>query len=476
MAAPPLQSPAPSSRSLLGPAPDASPDDAWLSLASPSPIAAAPFAAARGADIERGLFGYDGLAVAPSRVGIIIKVLATMFGYAFSLLINGSASRMLPQRFATPAPGPGVDPLGGLGFAVRVADPIFILSSFRLLASAALMGVMVLRGDVPWGAAAAADSSRWDPGAPAGGVPLVTDARALAAPLLIGFTNALGYALYLALTARGGVAIWSALVGMYVVLPCTYGILVKGEARSPRKLLGIATACVAGVMLVWTDEAAEAESGVSPAQNLAIFFACITVWGVCDGLAGFVARSVHTFVFVGASGLGFGAFALLTAAISYGLVVAAPPGTAFAPPPASAAHPGSGLGPGAAYALMALSQCLGVGAMYACVLLGKTSEASSFLPIISLYTAFTAVLAVVFLGDTLAPLAWAGIVVGAIACLLIAFGGVRAEDSGRVVLTDEQPAAGDAGGGGGGGLAAKAAVSGSEGGASLWVVSETTVR
>ena len=390
--------------------------DEPATAASPSPYVARGLTTAASPGVERGLWGYDGLAVAPSKLGIIIKVLCVMFGYAVSLLINGAASRLLPPRFATPPPTAGVDPLGGLGFVVRVCDPMFLLAALRMLASSGLMGVMVLRGDVPWGGGAALGNG----GAP-WGVPLVTDGRALAAPFVMGFTNALGYALYLSLTARGGVAIWSALVGMYVVVPCSYGIVAKGEARSPRKLAGIALACAAGVMLVWSDEAEETDSGVPPAQNVLLFLACIVTWGVCDSLAGYVARTLHTFVVVGASGLGYGAFALVTAAVAFGAVAAAP-AAAVAPPPPSV----QGVSAGAAYALMALSQALGVGAMYASVLLGKTSEASSFLPITSLYTAITALLAVVVLGDVLAPLAWAGIVVGAVAMLLIATGGVAA--------------------------------------------------
>ena len=76
---------------------------------------------------------------------------------------------------------------------------------------------------------------------------------------------------YLALTARGGSAIWSALVGLYIVIPVFYGIVAKGEARSAQKLWGVAVCAAASVLLGWSEEKKDVVSLVPWWSNALLF-------------------------------------------------------------------------------------------------------------------------------------------------------------------------------------------------------------
>ena len=293
----------------------------------PAPLARQPS--------SHGLFGHaartaSGAAPAP-RARVLALLAVAMAGYAVALLINGGAARLLPA--VSPAP-----------LAARVAEPMLILAALRALAALGLCAAMAAAGDVPAAGAGVGDRAQR--------VPPANDAALLAA-FAAGLTNCAGYAFFLALTSgaagggaagggSGGVAIWSALVGTYVVLPTVYGLVARGEARTPRKLAGIALCVVAGV-LVGLGEAQGTEGGGGGgdvgdgvrALDALFFFACIGLWGLCDGLTAYVGRSLHPYYVCAASGAGFAVAALAAAVVGYcasvsAVVAAAAGGT---PPP-----------------------------------------------------------------------------------------------------------------------------------------------
>ena len=403
------------------------------------------------AALQQGLWGRSGLRSQPSKALIVLYIAVIFCGYCFSLLINGAAGRLFRPRYALPALAPGADPLTPLGLVVLVLDPMLLLAALRALACCALAGGMTLWGDTPW------STGVGERGAGAGAVEassaMALDRRALV-PVLVGACNAGGYLCYMALTARGGVAIWSALVGLYIVIPVAYGVLAKGEARSPRKLWGVAVCAAASVLLGWGEEQKDLASVVPWWSNALLFLASVLLWGVCDGLSAFMARDLHLWWIVQLTGLGFGIVALLCALGSLfitgsqeatvQLAVAAVNATATTGAAAPALSAAWG------YVLMAVAQVAGICAWFFSVKLGVLAEASSFLPIISLYTMGASLLAVPVLGErSLPPAYWGGVALGVAGILLIAYadggGSDGGSSGGRQQLQEEGEAGGAAG-------------------------------
>jgi drug/metabolite transporter (DMT)-like permease len=356
--------------------------------------------------ISTGLWGRTGLLSQPSKRTILLLLSLSFLGYAFSLLINGASGRVLRPRFVLPPLPPSADPLTPLGLVVLVFDPMFLLASFRFLACL-LLGTVLIFSNGPHGP------------------PIELPVRVqLLIPVLVGLTNAGGYAFYLSLTARGGVAVWSALVGVYIVFPVTYSILVYGEARTPRKMWGIATCILASILLGLGEEEKEAGAGrdIPWYSNAFLYLTCILCWGVCDGLSAFMGRDLHLGVIAILTGCGFGLFALLMALLSFFLssgLGGGLRGEGDAP-----VEGGGGVSFAGGYALMAAAQASGVMAWFLSVRLGMLSEASAFLPIISLYTMGASILAVPILGENhLPPIYWVGLCFGCGGILLIAYSG-----------------------------------------------------
>ena len=365
-------------------------------------------------DVERGLWGHKGLSTAPSRQTIITLLSLSLVGYMFSLLINGASGKLLRPRFQLPARSPTADPLGdGMCWVVRVLDPMFLLTTFRAVAAWLLCGAMWARNDVPWATGAQgvrADALRLRP--------------AMWVPFVVGLCNSFGYLFYMALTARGGVSIWSALVGLYICIPVLYGICVKGEARTPRKLAGICVCVLASVLLGYSEELKDASSEVSRASNAALYLVCVLLWGCCDALSAYMGRDLHLLWVTALTGLGFAAAAALCSVVAFFV-------TAEAPALAAPAAGGGGMSSAGGYLLMAAAQASGVGAWYVSVKLGVLAEGSAFLPIISLYTMGASLLAVPALGENnLPPLFWVGVVVGTAGIALISWGGEKGGGAG----------------------------------------------
>ena len=384
-----------------------------------------------------GLWGRSGLRAPPSQYKILCYIALVFSGYCFSLLINGAASKIFRPRFVLPQLAPGADPLTPLGWVVLVLDPMFLLTAFRFLACLALSLGMTAWGDTPW------TTGVGESGTAVAASAMVLDARALI-PIFVGVANAGGYLFYLALTARGGVAIWSALVGLYIVIPVSYGILIKGEARSTQKLCGVGVCIVASILLGWGEEQKDA-SLVPWWSNALLFIACIALWGACDGLSAFMGRDLHLWWISLLTGLGFALVALLCALLSFFITgsqgamsssvaaTAANASSTAAAAAAAAAAPSISLGWG--WVLMAFAQASGVMAWFVSVKLGVLAEASAFLPIISLYTMGTSLLAVPLLGEQNLPaLYWVGVACATAGILLIAYsdgkpeGGLQLQD------------------------------------------------
>ena len=349
-----------------------------------------------------GLWAHKGLTIIPPRRLIIIYISCVMVGYSFAMLVNSSAGRLLSPRFTSSGTG---DPLSGLGFVTHVADPVFLLAAFRAVAAALLCGLLIFVGDVPPIA------------------PLFND-PGLRTAFIVGVCNCLGYAPFLALTARGGVSLWSALIGLYVCGPVTYGVLVKGEARTKRKLVGVTICIIAGVLLGVSEEEADSTSSSSSSmgfQNFALYISSIILWGICDGLGSYVGRDLHVLYVAGAGGAGFAAVALLFAVCGYALSAGTVSGGGGGSVPTTTTST-AGLSPSVALTLVAIAQCAGVGAWFASVKLGVLSECSSFLPITSLYTIVASGAALIIFQEKPPPLYFVGTPLAAVGILCIAFG------------------------------------------------------
>lgn len=342
---------------------------------------------------EGGLWGQASLTVRPTKVRIIALLAAIFVGYSVAMCVNSVASRFIAPRFALPVRAPGVDPLSGVGLVVYVADPIFLISVCRMLAAVGLCAWMKCAGT-----------------APSGESPSLTDAHFWRA-VLAAFFNAGGYAFYLALVSRGSVATWCALVGLYVCGPVAYGIFFRGEARSARKVAGIGVCIIAGVVLGMSEREAE-DASVSGLGDALIFFICICMWMICDSIAAFVGRDLHIFYVAAAGGVGFAGAAFVAALVGFAVTSGAEL--------RNAAGTG-GLSMPGALSLLFFAQCCGVGAWFACVQLGKLSEASAFLPVTSLYTVLSSILSAIFFGEAPSRLYYAGLPLAATGIGLIMF-------------------------------------------------------
>lgn len=348
-------------------------------------------------------------------------------GYGFALFVNGSAKRFM----GTSSVPSTVDRSSNLPIFIKLLhqqlEPMFYLSSYRMLAICALIGVLRWRGDVP----AKPDALT----------------RKVLVPVAIGLCNAGGYLFFNVLCALSGVTLWSSLIGCYVVVPVSYGLLIRKESRGGRKLAGIGLCIAAVVMLSLAqssggdEDAAAVEGDVAgpgtpagTALRLVLFLLALGIWGLCDTMASYVAKgpdALHITTIAAGAGVGFGAIAWLCAALAYVIQAHAASNTTALPAVAiaagslttnsSIASPDdattSSTGTGAppyitrwwgGQAVLVLGQCLGVTAWYFMVKLGAIGEASTFLPLVSTYTIFAALLGIAVLGESLSPMGYGG--------------------------------------------------------------------
>ena len=398
---------------------------------APAPRASAP----------SGLFGFEGQAVAsrlpPLRILFMLGF--NLLAYAVAMTANGAASRLVAPRFLVPAGAPATS---NLALVTRVFDPGALIAGLRCALMLALAGALALARELPPGGAAAA----WA---------LPASPKGLFMPIFVGATNSLGFLPYMLLASVSGVALWAALIALYVVGPVAYGIVARGESRAPRKLAGIALSVAAAVLIALPSGGAAAESVVAGSgptgdeglpgwARLLLYLLSAGIWGVSDTCIAYVGRETHVLHVTVLMSVGYGVTALACSACSYVLVANAGGGQLFSAAAAAAAAAasaaataaangtvtagaapdpyaaGSSSGGGWGYAILLLAQSCGALGIYTSAKIGQTSEASAFLPVLCLYTLPVSVFSVAFLGETLSAAGWVGVVIGAVGTVLIA--------------------------------------------------------
>jgi drug/metabolite transporter (DMT)-like permease len=197
----------------------------------------------------------------------------------------------------------------------------------------------------------------------------------------------------------------SSLVPLYCVIPVLWGLVVRGEDRSPLKVLGITLTIISVAVLAASGGGGSGDgdapsSPLSPSQIL-LFLAAISCWGGADIVSGYVGRALPLRHVALASGCG----QVLTAAVfAFAGVVVAGGG---APPPS----------PPHLLLLMGANAAAIVG-WVAFVRLGVVGEASSFVPVVSLYAYVSVILASVLLGEGVGVGRGVGMGVGVVGVLL----------------------------------------------------------
>jgi len=386
-------------------------------------------------NIESGLFGREGLTKAPNVTAIVFKIVVILCGYAFAMFANGAASRLIPPRFLLP---PGSSATSNLSLVNRMIDKGFLMTSFRFFACIfCLVPLLILTKNVP----------------KKGIFALPADPRTLLIPIFIGISNAGGYLPYMLLCSSTGVALWSSLTALYVIGPVSYGIFVKNESRGRMKLAGILMCVVAAILLALPKGVRLSDRDSSGGGNestvssefssmftLFLFMSSILIWGACDSLSAYVGRELHMFHVLLFTGFGFGILALFCSVVSFLLVASSSGGSIYTPEGAAAAALSinssstineSGTNVDASsfggvtsiavgYLIFFLAQLSGTIGWFLSVQLGQESEASAFLPVLSLYTTLTALMSVVFLQEKLALEAWIGLALASIGMLAIA--------------------------------------------------------
>jgi drug/metabolite transporter (DMT)-like permease len=253
--------------------------------------------------------------------------------------------------------------------------------------------------------------------------------------VLLGNAGMLAFVALCALEARdGSPGLVSGMVSLYMVLPVAWGIALRSERASARKLCGVALSLAATLLLGLAPAADGAPgllAGAGAPLRLALLLAACGCWGAMDIASASLARSGPPLQVALLSALGQAVTCALAALWVLGSGSSAAPGA-----------PGAAAAAAANTARLALGNALGViGWLAFCQLGGEPgSEVSSFAPLISLYVFLPVLVELVALGGALAPLQAGGMALAVAGALCIAL------DWGS----------GGGGGGGGGGAAGAA--------------------
>lgn len=382
------------------------------------------------ADGQSGLFSRDGSESSGSKLYVIGLLSFVMFGYSLAMFVNASSTRMMVARTgSTSAILPWL--------LASVLDPLYVIGVTRALALALLLVVLAPRHGTSFPALLFE---------PAGG----SDASPVGSgnmrmPLASGICNALGYGFYLTLVRLDGVAVWSAMIGLYAVAPCIYFMLSRGESASKRKIFGVLACCSAAFLLGMgkgegsANPLAGALDAGSPLWlKLTLLLAVIAFWGLADTFQALASQQSSSLFVAGWAGTGFGLMGLVSLSLGWLVSVIAVDEMAPAYAPKSLCVDGvliSSIDANSTWAglpcappvsqrlggivLIAVAQAVAMCSWYGICKLSAMSEASSFLPIISLYTMVTSLASVALLGETLNSLGWAGMAVGACGILLV---------------------------------------------------------
>jgi drug/metabolite transporter (DMT)-like permease len=355
---------------------------------------------------------------ATALVAVPALTLATVLGYGLAMFVNSVTAVLLGEQ--------------------SPAQALMLLAAGRalaLLAALPLLAVLRLRSHP-------------------GGAPVALTRQALV-PGAIAVSGNLAYLAYYALLSGGGqVSVLAPLVGLYSVVPVAVGLTLRGEARTPPKLAGIALSFVAVAILAFSGTAAggggKGNAPASPAGtalNVLYFAIVFATWGANDAVAsGLRLDPLTTAVsslggqLVCALGFGLAAFAEATndaAALAAALADAAASG--IPPRAAPPRHVPFGLPHGAVLGANALA----ILAWLAFVRLGGLAPVSRFVPLVSLYTYVPALLAVALLGEALTPAKGVGLAVAGVAVVLLSvgWGGGRGASSAGTGKPAPQPSA-----------------------------------
>jgi len=240
----------------------------------------------------------------------------------------------------------------------------------------------------------------------------------------------IGFVAYMQLTTSGEVSSLAPMIGLYSVMPVAAGLIFRGDSRTVRKFAGIALSFAAILVLGFSDVAAfEGPGGDTTvaASKVALFLVAFCAWGAHDVLASAVTCDTFTTAVSGLIGqLLVGAMCgVLSAWQLTGTLVAAevePRLTSL--PFFNKTFDGRATVQrfvpfGWPHLLYACANGLGSVGWLAFVRLGSLAQASSFVPVVSLYTFVPVLLSFVFLGEPLTALKGAGIVLAVAAVLLM---------------------------------------------------------
>jgi drug/metabolite transporter (DMT)-like permease len=121
-------------------------------------------------------------------------------------------------------------------------------------------------------------------------------------PICIGIFNCIAYSAFIGLSCLADVSVWASMIGLFAVFPVSYGILFKGESKTPRKLVGVGLCIAAAIVLAMSDGSTKSsEPSVSPDDvqplaaieapmtiKLTLYFLSVIFWGLSDGMSAYI--------------------------------------------------------------------------------------------------------------------------------------------------------------------------------------------
>lgn len=322
---------------------------------------------------------------------------AVMVTYGVSFFINTVTTRVLA--------------------APHWSTSIMLNSGGRAVTLAVIVGVMWRRGGKPPG-------------------PLVLS-RAAAMPAAVALIGNLGFIAYFQLLEGGEVSVLTPMIGLYSVLAVVYALVVRGEERTRAKLAGIVLSAAAVVVLGFSgasfDGGSGGASGAAVAWKVAMFVLAFVLWGTNDIISSGVTvdpfttalacMASHTACAAAAGMVAYAASTTTAAAVLADVAAAAaagvPPNTTLAAllahrPDAAALQPW-----GWGHVLLLAANAMAISGWLAFVRLGKIGQASSFIPVVSLYTFIPVALSIIFLGERLNAVKAVGLVIAAAAVVVL---------------------------------------------------------
>lgn len=232
---------------------------------------------------------------------VFLYIATVILLYGLSMFVNSVAVRLIPpsaSAIAVRCYALGGAPVAlGTWLLVVISAPMYCLAAGRAMTLFFIYIAMLWWGGRRVSPPATAAAAR----SPGGSVRGAASLKQLSIPVAIGVINCIAYASFVALTSLSAVSIWSAMIGLFAVLPVSYGIIVRGESRSPRKLCGVAACIAAAVLLGLSSEQQDAiappAAGSGPAEptlhaplwvKFLLYASATCCWSLSDGLSAYV--------------------------------------------------------------------------------------------------------------------------------------------------------------------------------------------